>query len=940
MRVPKLTEWMTYVSHLEMSLENFHYQIRNSDDLDRAADELTKLIISAYEVSCPLKTRRTKRTVPWWNNQLGKMRKLVRKLANKAKATSCPVGKAQFKAEHKTALTEYNKQIRRAKRKSWRSFCEEINDLPTASRVRKILSKDHTNGIGSLKRPDGTFTADGRETVDFLLNTHFPGCRVAENDAETDQTVSVPLDCNGDAWKKSSKIFSNPKIEWSIGKFKPFKSAGPDGLFPALLQKGLDLLTPHLRYLFRCSYCLGHVPKPWRGVKITFIPKAGRKDTENPKSFRPISLMSFLLKGMERLIELHARLEYLSAKPLNPRQFAYQAGKSTETSIHRLIRLIESTIHKKSKTKWMALAAFMDVEGAFDNTAFDSIRRAVEKRGFDRETTDWIMAMLRERNISASIGGDSMTVRATRGCPQGGVLSPLLWSLVMDGLIETLESLGFEVIAYADDIVVVVRGMDDSTISDRMQQALSATWYWCQNENLRINPEKTVLIPFTKRKSNNLRNPHLDGVSINFSSETKYLGVILDSKLTWRPHLNKVKTKTINCLMACRSLLGQHWGLNPKMMLWLYRTVIRPMVTYASLVWWDRAETSRMELRKVQRLACVMVTGAMRSTPTVALDALLNLAPLHVEVKKEAVLSAFRVLNLYKYLPGDFTGHLKVLNSFSELVNLNKIDDCMPITYNFGLPFLIRIPDRREWADGLELGESVVSFYTDGSKMSKGTGMGIYGPSLRTYEALGTTASIFQAELFAIESCARHCLSNDNLTGRNIFILSDSQAAIRALNSTVIRSKLVFGCLNILKLLASKCNLTLIWVPGHQGHSGNEIADELAREGSQGPFIGPEPRFGFGPSNYKEYINGWVSREKNKHFRTLPVNSMSRDFIRYDDRRTRQLMNLNRNEVRIVTGLLTGHCRLKSHLYNMKLSNDASCRKCLDERETARHILC
>ena len=93
----------------------------------------------------------------------------------------------------------------------------------------------------------------------------------------------------------------------------------------------------------------------------------------------------------------------------------------------------------------------------------------------------------------------------------------------MDGLIETLESLGFENIAYADDIVVVVRGMDDSTISDRMQQALSATWYWCQNENLRIKSEKTVLIPFTKRKSNNLRNPHLDGVNTHNTTHIKIM---------------------------------------------------------------------------------------------------------------------------------------------------------------------------------------------------------------------------------------------------------------------------------------------------------------------------------------------------------------------------------------------------------------------------------
>ena len=99
--------------------------------------------------------------------------------------------------------------------------------------------------------------------------------------------------------------------------------------------------------------------------------------------------------------------------------------------------------------------------------------------------------------------------------------------------------------------------------------------------------------------------------------------------------------------------------------------------------------------------------------------------------------------------------------------------------------------------------------------------------------------------------------------GRNVHILSDSQAALKALNSPVIRSNLVLNCLQVLKNLSSKCNLTLIWVPGHQGIEGNEIADGLAKTGAELPFTGPEPCFGFGPSNFKELLNEWVTKKKS-----------------------------------------------------------------------------
>ena len=152
----------------------------------------------------------------------------------------------------------------------------------------------------------------------------------------------------------------------------------------------------------------------------------------------------------------------------------------------------------------------------------------------------------------------------------------------------------------------------------------------------------------------------MNGVQLSFSKETKYLGVILDDKLNWKSQIQRIKEKAIRSLMACKNLLGRRWGLKPAMVRWLYLSVTRPMMTYGSYVWWPKLEQriARAELTKVQRIACLAITGAIRSTPTVALEAMLDLTPIYDVVMKGAAMSAFRDTGKARLRPGDMKGHM------------------------------------------------------------------------------------------------------------------------------------------------------------------------------------------------------------------------------------------------------------------------------------------
>jgi hypothetical protein len=111
---------------------------------------------------------------------------------------------------------------------------------------------------------------------------------------------------------------------------------------------------------------------------VEFITKAGKKDPKQPKSYRPISLTSFLLKTMEKLIDLPIRTNHLNRQPLHSKQFAYQAGRSTVTAMHHLVKKIENAISFKE----IALPAFIDVEEAF------SIKAAAQERHIEPESVD------------------------------------------------------------------------------------------------------------------------------------------------------------------------------------------------------------------------------------------------------------------------------------------------------------------------------------------------------------------------------------------------------------------------------------------------------------------------------------------------------------------------------------------------------------------------
>ena len=208
-----------------------------------------------------------------------------------------------------------------------------------------------------------------------------------------------------------------------------------ESIFTALLQEVREILPPHLVRIFPACLATGYVPVSWRQVKLVFIPKSGRSSYGGPSDFRPNSLTSFLLKTMERKVDRFLRDENLVPQPIHPNQNAYQPGKSMETALHKFVVQAEKALDQQENT----LGVFLYIEGAFDNTYFDSMCSAFTRHGVDQTIVRWIRATLKGRLATAALGNVSRSVAVSRSCPQGGVLSPILWCLVVDDLLVRLN---------------------------------------------------------------------------------------------------------------------------------------------------------------------------------------------------------------------------------------------------------------------------------------------------------------------------------------------------------------------------------------------------------------------------------------------------------------------------------------------------------------------
>lgn len=892
----------------------------DGSNLDDCALALEQLIQKALDEACPLKRAVGRPPNPWWTPELDRLRSETVRLSQK-----CHRSDEDWQS-YRDSRRHLAREIRKAKRVSWREFCNKAETAKDISKIIKILRPKPQAGIGLFHQGGRPLTPS--ETLNNLMDAHFlESTRVDDDEIVEAAPVRFFTDTESE---KFDKYVSINKVAKSFKSFGSHKAPGPDGFKPLVLQKLTPGLYHYIAVLYRLAVKTGYAPKVWRKMKVVFLPKAGKTDYGSAKSYRPITLSNFLLKGLERLIQW-----YISDKIVtNPlfAQHAYTTGRSCDTALSEVVDFIEKNNYRKQHV----LAVSLDCSGAFDRIKFDSAEEAMSDMGIPSNIRAFYKHVLEERTVTADLQGERIKRKPKRGSPQGGVLSPLIWNLIMHGILSQFKGKAIKVVGYADDIILLVAGKDPNTLVSLMNKALHKVLRWGQANGLVFNPTKTCAVRFSQCKRFSKWEPIvMDGTEVMYDSSMKYLGVTLQSHLTWGTHVHERVKKATATLNLANAAIGQKWGFNPERALWVYTAMARSVVTYGALVWaQDITDTIKGRLTRLQRKALLGMCHSMRSTPSAGMEVVLGVQPLDIYNRLTAALARVRTRRLL--IDGwDGLGSLKKGHR-------RKLDDIVNLYCDPYLPVDAQVL-RRLWLENETVEEPDLKLYTDGSKMEGGiTGAGwaaCHGDTVIAEEStyLGTDASVFQAEITAIEHAVRWVLECCD-PGTNVMIYSDSQAAIKAIFKETVTSKTVQACKEIIIQAKENQRIGIEWIKGHADYTGNELADYLARKGAEMICYSVAPEVPLPTSTVKQRVKDhFLAEWQNRWIQSDDCRQSKIFFPKVDGKKVKKLSKLKRDTLNLLVQVGTGHALVGYHLGKWTALND-TCELCLEDEESIEHL--
>jgi len=758
-----------------------------------------------------------------------------------------------------------------------------------------------------------------------LIKAHFPDCSFENPRVEEDtaQPRSGLLD-----------FLNISRVRESFDSFGSYKAAGPDEIQPVLYhnlpQVGYELIL----FMFQQSIKLHHIPHVWRKMNVIFIPKTGKEDYGNAKSFRRITLSNFILKGLERIIQWYLTGNII-ALPL-PSQHAYTEGRSCETALCDAVHYMERNITKK----YFNVCVSLDCSGAFDNISFDKAKAALQHHGVDSALSNWLLQLLKGREIRYTDKNLdlSRTFYPTRGTPQGGVVSPLLWNIIIDELICKIKSRTcLKVVCYADDILLLHAGKEIDPLAFEIQRGLNIIRDWAQDSGLTFNPTKTQACIVTNKRITAKPVLKLNGQQLQITNTFKYLGLTIDKTLTWRQHVMNKMTKVRKLSHLAKNVIGNKWGLTPDKIIWILTSIIRPITSYGGLVWSHRLKntTLQQKLQSIQRPLLLAATGAMRSTPQATLEVILGIPPLHLHIQELSLQAKARYFLTHGI---SWEGGTTLSRGNSVKSSLNILRSIPHWGKNSDL-----IPKTRIFSDVNPRIHSDLSYhiYCDGSKMDDATGMAAcitqeefilhhIGHKLPSY------ATVFQAEVLAIKE-ALSWVKDAKIVAANIIIWSDSQAALAAISNTIVTSRLVRETKHLLSVVSRDNSINLHWVRGHDNNTGNELADTYAKAAAlQGQlhYI-PPPLIALKGSIKAFYRNKWEQmwnsltglEHSKKMITKVPHNILFKTGSWF------------RQDLKLLAEVTSGHCLLNNHLIKWREEILLPlCRLCEEELETPHHL--
>ena len=814
-------------------------EVLNTRKVEKLLKRWYSVVGKALDKACPLRDPLlSPADMDWYGEDHRFLKNRAKRKYLAHRRSHCP----KKRKAYVVAKRNYNKACKKGRRNAWRLFLETTPDEKRMARLFQIAQKRDKRAINTLLKQDGTLTEPGAETIQMLTDTHFPAAQQGSAPYLHDPGNQVIVD----DLEEEHVWIDDGLIRKAMKQFKPNKAPGPDGLKPIVFrylpQNAIDVLV----IIYKACISLKFTPKAWRETKVIFLPKPGKETYDIPKSYRPISLSNFLLKTLERLVVWRMEKD-MEDFPIHSLQHGFTKGKSTESAISNTADMIEQHLFEKEH----CLGMFLDISSAFDSISIDHIKDTLLAHNGTPDMVEWYHSYLGRRYLEVELHGEVARLTTATGFPQGGVCSAKFWLIAFDEAIQIINSNGITGNGYADDCSALIGGTHTHNMIEQMQSMLDRLVAWGRTCGLHFNPQKTVAVMFTRATRSFDRMVRMDGQLIPYSQSVVYLGVTLDRELKWREHVHRKIKKAKGLIMKLANLTREYWGPQPKLMKWAYTGVVRPTITYAALNWGHSVEDESIidALRHVNRMAMSTIVKVPRSTPTRAMEIILDITPLHLHILKEGLSTYLRLLpsldiqwsgvypnrtfsvshrRYWKYIAHD-TG---ITDSQADN------DDCCVLK-----PELKFVLNANSFVDMASCQGSVdCNVYTDGSKIKDAVGAGVFlvrgNTTISAKLRLPDFATVYQAEVMAIKAAADILQSIPDLTTVKFFV--DSQAALRTLQADYIKSRTALKMIESLNVVKHSF-MEFVWTKAHVGNPGNEEADMLAKAGTKLETITPVP---------------------------------------------------------------------------------------------------
>ncbi len=259
-----------------------------------------------------------------------------------------------------------------------------------------------------------------------------------------------------------------------------------------LLQAISPTLLPALTHIINTSLRTGIFPTAFKQARVTPLLKKPTLNTSLLENYRPVSLLPFVAKTLERVVFNQLSLFLSQYNKLDAKQSGFRSGHSTETA---LLSVTEALRVAKADSKSSVLI-LLDLSAAFDTVNHQILLSTLSSLGITGIPLLWFESYLTGRSFRVAWGGEvSKAHQLVTGVPQGSVLGPLLFSTYTTSLGPIIQAHGFSYHCYADDTQLYLSFQpDDPTVVARISGCLADISAWMKEHHLQLNLAKTELL--------------------------------------------------------------------------------------------------------------------------------------------------------------------------------------------------------------------------------------------------------------------------------------------------------------------------------------------------------------------------------------------------------------------------------------------------------------